>query len=260
MTTTENADRRIRLAYATGKLDITGLAARLTMLAAGDETTAADSLPELPARARLGGYRRPYPAGLTVLAELAGIGDPRTRLRRAAQITDNVAGDQEHARLQRLIAAITAHVRYGASQVSCYAPLGITRRHFAEKTRQAPAALPTYGKPELNARAACLAAVIASATEAERATAKTYLADINAQLATVNAQLAEAALDEARRWHDIYAARRGDGDIARLVVARELRALTSGVYGDKVRAVRLAEDTALDPAWVSQIVNSRPAA
>lgn len=257
MTTTENADRRIRLAYATGQLDITGLAARLTTLASGyPAATTADGLPDLPPAESPHAFpRRPFPADPAVLAELAGIRDPRGRFRRAVEIIETETPRQEDARLRRLTAAAAAHVRYGASQVSCYAPLGMTRRNFSEKVKQLPATLPVYGDPALNARATELAAIITSGDESD---ARTLLT--RADLAAVNARLAAAALDDARHWHEIYAAHRSKADIARLVRDREIRALTSGAYGPKVRAVRLAEDSGYDPAMLSQIINTAPAA
>jgi hypothetical protein len=142
------AVQRLRLAYATGKLDITGFRAGLLVLAGEpDAATVAEltaGLPPTP-EPRTAGAHKTYPVDMAVLGELAQIGDPVGRAARAAQLADGYEPAKETARKARNDALVSAHVRYKLPQAQCYEPFGILRRPFRTAVRHAPATLPDYG-------------------------------------------------------------------------------------------------------------------
>lgn len=254
----EDADRRARRAYAAGQLTIAELVTRLRLVASGDTAAidrATDGLDAVPPRnpAR-GGHHRWRPADLDVLTELAAIADPRERLKRAAEITETAYANEQVLRQSQVLAAVAAHVRYGAPQVVCYTAITMGREKFQRKVKQAPAALPVFGTPELREQATALAATLAAArTVAAQAAART-------DLAAINAELVAAAIEEAARPQADYERQHAKAATARMVRDREFRALVGGVYGERVKAIRLAEDTGVTKALVSLILKTPAAA
>jgi hypothetical protein len=153
---TEDADHaasRLRLAYAEGGMTITVFREALEAVAGGDAGEIArvtDGLPQLPPPSQPGGTHRSYPVDLDLLARLAAITDPQERCVAAAKAADEAAAAQETARQLRMRAQVSAHVRYGVSQVSCYMPYGgiSARRPYRTAVRQAPANLIDFGSAE----------------------------------------------------------------------------------------------------------------
>lgn len=145
------AARRLRYAYAVGKLNIGQLADRLAdarAAGAGELVRLTKGLPQPPPRPeRPGDFHRSYPADLPLLDELGRVGDPLERAVSAAAAADAAAARLETARQHRSLALVTANVRYGVPQIRCYDPYtGVSgRRQFHRAVRQTQANLPEYG-------------------------------------------------------------------------------------------------------------------
>jgi hypothetical protein len=260
--------QRLRYAYATGQLTIGGLRAALATAPSADPAELArltEGLPPVPPKTGpRGGVHRTYPVDMTLLDLLAEITDPLARAVTAAAKTDAAKADLETARQHRQQALVTAHARYGVPQVRCYDPYGgiSARRPFRRDLRQQQANLPTYGDPELNRRAAEIAAEISRLTAAQDNAQSGgldaiggQLAELEAELTAIHGKLGDAALAEADAWHARYEAARSAAGTARLVRDREIRALTEGEYGKRVPNAELARLTRNFSSRIAQIRN-----
>lgn len=270
------AVQKLRYAYATGRLPIGELRDALKAATPAGLARLTEGLPPVPPRTGpRGGVHFTYPVDMTLLARLAAItrvrvpgpdddddldlllavaGEhtelvaPLRRAVTAAATVTEAKAELETARQHRQQALVTAHARYGVKQVRCYLQYGgiSARRPFRHDLRQAAATLPEYGDPELNRRAAEIAAEIprlAAAQGGELDAIGGRLAELRAELTAIREKLGDAALAEADAWHARYEAARSTAETARLVRDREIRALTEGEYGKRVSNADLARLT-----------------
>jgi hypothetical protein len=147
----QDAAARLRLAFASGALPVTSFRDLLYQVLDGNSDVIAGVAGTMPAavpRAPGPGVRRLLPVDTGTLARLAAIADPAERCRRAAVETAAATREQKTAQQLRLQALVTAHVRYGGTQASCYRPYGIIRHVYEKALRQSPVTLPDFGGPE----------------------------------------------------------------------------------------------------------------
>jgi hypothetical protein len=146
----QDAAARLRLAFASGELPVAGFRDLLYQVLAGNSDVIAEVAGTMPAavlRAPGAGVRRLLPVDTGTLARLASVADPEERCRRAAEETAAAGREQKAAQQLRLQALVTAHVRYGVTQASCYRPYGIIRHVYEKALRQSPVTLPDFGGP-----------------------------------------------------------------------------------------------------------------
>lgn len=146
----QDAAERLRLAFASGALPVTRFRDLLYQVLARNAGVIAEvtaTMPAPPRRPRGPGVHRLLPVDTGTLARLAAVDDPAERCRRAAGEAAAAAREQQTAQQLRLQALVTAHVRYGLTQASCYRPYGIIRHVYEKALRQSPVTLPDFGGP-----------------------------------------------------------------------------------------------------------------